>query len=55
MPTGFKKFRKFLKNDAFEESKRYYESNDWSSDEEDNFLADINGELVGMLSKEYFC
>ena len=31
------------------------ESNDYSSDEEDHFLADTNGELVSMFSKEYFC
>ena len=35
--------------------KTYYESNDYLSNEGDNFLADINGELVTMFSKEYFC
>ena len=35
--------------------KRYDESNDYLSDEGDNFLADINGELVTMFCKEYFC
>ena len=35
--------------------KTYDESNDYLSDEGDNFLADIYGELVTMFSKEYFC
>ena len=35
--------------------KTYDESNDYLSDEGENFLADIYGELVTMFSKEYFC
>ena len=51
----FVKFRRFLKDGTYEESKQYCVSNDYLSDEEDNFLADINGELVSMFSKEHFC
>ena len=51
----FIKFRKISKDGAYKESKRYYESNDYSSTEEDNFLTDINWELVSMFFKKYFC
>ena len=54
LTVTFIKFR-FLKDSAYEESKRYYESNDYSSDEEENVLEDINGKLVCIFSKEYFC
>ena len=54
LAVTFVKFR-FLKDGTYEESKQYYESNDYLSDEEDNLLADINGELVSMFSKEHFC
>ena len=54
LAVTFVKFR-FLKDGTYEELKQYYESNDYLCDEEDNFLADINGELVSMFSKEHFC
>ena len=43
MLLTFIKLRKFLKDNAYEKSKRNYESDDYSSNEKDNFLADING------------
>ena len=53
--SHFYELQKVFERWCLEESKRYYESNDYSSEEEDNFLADINGELVSMFSQEYFC
>ena len=54
LAVTFVKFR-FLKDGMYEQLKQYYESNDYLCAEEDNFLADINGELVSMFSKEHFC
>ena len=42
-----------MEDDAYEESERYYESDDYSSDEEDNLLEDFNGELVSYLMVIY--
>ena len=39
-----------MKDDAYKESEWYYESDVYSSEEEDDFLENINGELVNFLN-----
>ena len=39
----------------FSRSGCVHESDDYSSDKEDNFLADINAELASTFSEDYFC
>ena len=37
-----------MKDDAYEESRQYYECDDYSYDDEDDFLADINGWVCSL-------